>query len=114
MGTLPPSKQINKRTINFFNKGLNNNAFIKYFFDNCIHEKSSIMYKNLNKISHDLNVSLRELFLFDKNQLKDKYCVNDNWKSKIIKELMYCKEGQLLCNFTRNEIDHILNHILLF
>ena len=114
MGTLPPSKQINKRTVTFFIKGLMNNSFLNYIFNNCIYEKSSVMYRNLNKISHDLNITIKELLSFNNCQIKKIHCVNDNWKSNFLKELMYCREGQFVSNFSRHEIDHVLNHILLF
>ena len=59
MKTLPPSKQINARTVDFFKNSLNDGSdFVKFFCNNCLTEKSSIICKNLIKISKNLNLFL--------------------------------------------------------
>ena len=72
------------------------------------------MYKTLNKISNDLNVTMNELLSFTKNQLKNKYNINNNLKFNVIKEFMFCMEGQLASNLNKLMIDYILNYLLLF
>ena len=86
--------------------------FVKYFFAHCLEEKSSVMYKSLNYIANNLNLTLDSLFSLNKLRLKKLLSNNEfDWKINIIKELLLCKEGQMYSNLNKNEINILLNEI---
>ena len=113
MAVIPPSNQINKRTIKFFKDGINNKSyFINYFFEHCLFQKESIMYFNLKKISENTYLPISNLMNLSNAQLKKVfYKETSNWKSKIVKELLYSRERQLNCSLDEYEIGLILNEI---
>ena len=111
MGTLPPSQQIKTRTVNFFRKGLNHSSeFIRFIFNNCLNEASSVLYKNINQISKDTNISLSDLLKKGKPKVKIKklFEIERDWRMEMVKELLYCRDGYLYCYLDFNEIKAIL------
>ena len=115
MNTLPPSQQIHQRTVNFFKEGLgNSNEFINQFFHHCLALKNSVMYRNIKHISVNYKLSISDLFHNRKFKLNKKTIICKNWKSNIIRELIYCRESQLLSNLSMQEINDIINEICIF
>ena len=90
-------------------KGLNNNnSFVNYFFNHCLFERSSIMYKNITKISSDVGLPMEHLTKIGKFKLKKLFSINHNWKSEFLKELMQCRDGKLFSNLNKDEIYSII------
>ena len=115
MNSLPPSKQINIRTINFFKNSLNSNSnFLKFICNNCLNEESSTMFKSLNKISCNLKLNISDLLQLPKSYLKKEIIVNFNWKSCLLKELLHCREGKMDCGLSFNMINQLITDICLF
>ena len=116
MGTLPPSQQIKTRTVNFLRKGLSHSSqFIKFCFENCLNEGSSVVYKNVNRIAKDTNVSLNELLRNGKPKVKIRnlFEIDVDWRMQMVKELLYCRDGYLYCDLNFEEIKAILYDLCL-
>ena len=115
MNTLPPSKQINIRTVDFFKQSLNNGStFVQFFCNNCLIEKSSIMFKNLIKISKSLNLCINDMLILPKAKVKKKMQNDISWKDNLLKELLYCRDGMLDCGFDPHMISYFINELCIF
>ena len=71
MSSPPPSNQIKIRVFSFYRKGfLSKDKFISSFFENCLLNEDSIMFRNIRKLSNELKLSRYELHLAGKNEVK--------------------------------------------
>ena len=117
MNTLPPSLQIFSRIVGFFKKSSNtdDSPYSKFFFDQCLINKESLMYKNLRYISGKLNCSIQELLNLSKQKLQKKLYElvpkTDRWQIDFIKEMIGIKEGFITVNFGNEMVQDILNCI---
>ena len=112
MGTLPPSKQINQRTVSFFINGLNHNTnFVKYFFNHCLVSESSTMYKNLRRIAYNLDITLDSLLTLSKTKMKKIMNVEINWRANMIRELIQFRDKKLISNLNKFELDRLMIYL---
>ena len=112
MGTLPPSKQINQRTVSFFINGLNHNTnLVKYFFNHCLVSESSTMYKNLRRIAYNLDITLDSLLTLSKTKMKKIMNVEINWRANMIRELIQFRDKKLISNLNKFELDRLMIYL---
>ena len=112
MDTMPIRYIIMSRILNFFVSGLNHKCnIISMLFKNTLISKSSYMLQNINIILNELNIKYCDLFLMDKNKLKN--IINNkigkpDWRSDSIKELLSLRENQSFCELEPEEISSLL------
>ena len=100
----------------FVRKGLSHSSlFIKFSFENCLNEGSSVVYKNANRIAKDTNISLNELLRNGKPKVKMRnlFEIDMDWRMQMVKELLYCRDGYLYCDLNFEEIKAILYDLCL-
>ena len=112
----PPSTIIRHRMIKFIKNNLNNKSdYIKYFMNNCLTVKDSIMYKNLIKVAFEQNLEVSRLLHLRNSQINKLFMIQScNWRSNIIREILYCLEGSLNVCFVENDLKFILDYICTY
>ena len=91
-----------------------NSNFLKFICNNCLNEKSTVIFRNLHKISRDLKLDIINLLELPKFKLKKEININFDWKSCLLKELLFCREGQMECGFSSDMINQLITDICIF
>ena len=109
MNRNPPSAEISMRMVNFFKKNINScHEGIKFYFENCLINKTSTMFCNLKIISQCCNTNVESLLQMSQREIESYLCPNNielKRKTDFIIELLLVKEGNLFINL--DEFDYI-------
>ena len=100
----------------FAKKGLSHdNAFISYFFKNCLMNMHSYMSRNVNTTLRRHNITHRELLTRSEAWLKRrcKATPAPDWRARMVCELIQCREGSLQCNLDAEQINDMLTHLCI-
>ena len=113
-GSPSPKAMIHSRILCFMKRGLQHkDEYISFFFKNCVTNLHSYMSRNMNIILGQLSIShatmLRRSEAWLKARCKDEQA--PDWKAKMAKELIQCRDGALECNLSPEELKQILNHL---
>ena len=116
MSTLTPSSSFFSRMHSFFLNGFYHTSdVIAFYFRNCFANGESIMFRNLSYISSILNVSLQELLLMPKINVKRRLGIlcdsQEKWKSLIIWEVINCMENFSSCGLDYLQLKDILDFL---
>ena len=112
----PSAEQIiHSRIISFMKLGFEHESeVIAFFFKHCIYFFNSYMCRNLNLILSKYDLTMSKFLETPANtinkRIKQIQNVND-WRNSVIKELMLCREGQLHCGLSPEEISCILRDV---
>ena len=125
MGTWPIRFTLMYRILTFFISGMNHcSSGISLLFKNVLTSGSSYMLQNINIILKEFDIKYCDLFGINKNIIRKQIIGKleaDDWRSVLVKELLMLREGQLTCDFHREErllyalepkeINMILKHV---
>ena len=116
MGMSSIASIVHSRIICFIKRGLENkNVLIAYFFRNSMLNLHSYLSRNMYIILGKLNLVYTDLRSKSENWLK-RACKSEpemDWKAKMVKELVQCRDGTIECPLNLNEINMILTHLCI-
>ena len=107
---------IYSRILCFFSKGLKHKSeYIAFFFKNCLTGLHSYMSKNIFCIINRIGMNINDLWLKSEYGIKRicKPTVAENWRCKMIKELLLCRDRMLNCDLSDEEINDLLTHLCI-
>ena len=108
----PPSNQIKMRIFNFFRKGiLNKDKFISCFFENCLLNENSIMFRNIRIISNMLKISRYKIQFAGREEVK--LLINSDLNFKDYRVLVIDEILQVLDNRMVNGLSQWENKMII-
>ena len=105
---------IYSRILCFFSKGLKHKCeYVSFFFRNCLTGLHSYMSKNIFCIANRIGMNLNDILLKSEHWIK-RICkpnVVENWRCKMIKELLLCRDHELNCDLSDADINEFLTYL---
>ena len=116
MGRPSIKSLIYSRIICFIKRGLEHeNRLISFFFRNSIQNLHSYLSRNMYIVLQFLNITYEDLRNRSETWLK-RACKAEpamDWRAALLRELMQCRDGIMLCPLQPEEINDIINHLCI-
>ena len=115
IGSPNAEQQIHSRIATFMKFGLEHESeTIAFFFRNCIYGYDSYICRNIQQILYKYNINMTDFIETPANvinrRIKMVSCDYD-WRIPILTELLMCRDNQLDCGLSKEELSTMLQYI---